>query len=97
MADVRMNYDSMERMQKAFHNAHRQIEDSMREMDKLAQMMEGGALQGVGGDAFRDALKSKLMRRMKTLAEKMQELERDIHGAVIATRDGVKTAQSRFK
>jgi uncharacterized protein YukE len=92
-----MNYGSMERMQKSFHQAHRQIEDSMREMDKIAQMMEGGALLGVGGDAFRDAIKSKLLRRMKTLAEKMQELEGDIRGAVQATRDGVSTAQSRFK
>lgn len=97
MPDVRMNYGSMERMQKSFHQAHRQIEDSMREMDKIAQMMEGGALLGVGGDAFRDAIKSKLLRRMKTLAEKMQELEGDIRGAVQATRDGVSTAQSRFK
>ncbi len=97
MPDVRMNYDSMERMQKAFHQAHQQLETSMREMDKLAKTMEDGALLGTAGDAFRDAIKSKLLKRMKVIQEKMKELEGDIHGAVLATRDGVKTAQSRFK
>lgn len=97
MPDVRMNYNSMEQMAKAFHNAHRQVQDSMRQMEKLAKQMEDGALVGDSGDAFRDAIRSKLLRRMKVLAEKLQELEQDIHGAVEATRDGVSTAQSRFK
>ena len=97
MVDVRMNYASMDKMQIAFGNAYQQIEDSVNEMKKLAKMMEDGALQGLGGDAFRNAILQKLIPRMKVLADKMQELDGDIHGAVRATRDGVKTAQSRFK
>jgi len=97
MVDVRMNYASMEKMEKEFHGAHEQVEASVREMKKLAKMMEDGALQGLGGDAFRNAILQKLIPRMKVLADKMQELDGDIHGAVRATRDGVKTAQSRFK
>ncbi|MBI5348417.1 MAG: WXG100 family type VII secretion target [Chloroflexi bacterium] len=97
MPDVRMNYSSMEAMQKAFHHAHSQIEDTMREMEKIAKTMEDGAMLGMAGDTFREAIRTKLMKRMKVLAEKMRELEGDIHGAVIATRDGVSTAQSRFK
>jgi WXG100 family type VII secretion target len=95
--DVRMNYDSMEKMAKAFHQAHQQLDASGKEMEKLAKMMEDGALLGTAGDAFRDAIRSKLNKRIKVLQEKMQELEKDINGAVSATRDGVKTAQSRFK
>ena len=95
--DVRMNYDSMERMEKAFHQAHQQIEESMKEMQKISKAMEDGALLGNAGDTFRDAINAKLLKRMKVLGEKMKELEGDIHGAVLATRDGVKTAQSRFK
>jgi len=97
MPDVRMNYSSMEAMQKSFHQAHNQIEDTMREMEKIAKTMEDGALVGMAGDTFREAIRTKLMKRLKVLADKMQELEHDIHGAVIATRDGVSTAQSRFK
>jgi uncharacterized protein YukE len=97
MPDVKMNYGSMEQMEKAFSNAHKQVEDSMREMKKLAQMMGDGALVGMGGDAFKAAIEQKLMKRMKVLSEKMKELEQDVRGAVQATRDGVSTAQSRFK
>lgn len=95
--DVRMNYDSMEKMEKTFHQAHQQIEQSMREMEKIAKTFEDGALLGTAGDAFRDAIRSKLIKRMKVIGEKMKELEGDVHGAVAFTRDGVKTAQSRFK
>jgi uncharacterized protein YukE len=97
MPDVKMNYDSMERMEKAFHAAHQQVGESMREMEKIAKSMEDGALVGDAGKAFVDAIRSKLIKRMKVVQEKLQELEGDIRGAVSATRDGVSTAKSRFK
>lgn len=97
MPDVKMNYESMNQMATAFKNAHSQVENSMNEMKKLAQMMGDGALVGMGGDAFRAAIEQKLLKRMKVLSGKMAELQKDINGAVVATRDGVSTAQSRFK
>jgi WXG100 family type VII secretion target len=97
MADVRMNYGSMEQMAKAFRQMQGQIDESTKAMQKVAQMMEGGALQGDGGDAFRGAIQEKLLPRMKRLESKMAELVQDMQGAVSATRDGVSTAQSRFK
>jgi uncharacterized protein YukE len=97
MVDVRMNYGSMEKMEKEFKAAAKQLDDSMREMEKIAKMMEDGALHGIGGDAFRDAIQMKLLPVMSRLEEKMQELAGDINGAVAATRDGVSTAKSRFK
>jgi hypothetical protein len=95
--DTRMNYDSMEKMGKTFHQAHQQIETSMREMEKIAKVFEDGALLGTAGDAFRDAIRSKLIKRMKVIGDKLQELEKDVNGAVSFTRDGVTNAQSRFK
>ena len=97
MPDVRMNYPSMEAMQKAFHQANSQVQDSISEMEKVAKSLEDGALLGTAGDAFKDAVRSKLIKRMKVIADKMGELEKDVNGALIATRDGVSTAQSRFK
>jgi len=97
MPDVKMNYDSMERMGKAFKAAHSQVDTSMKEMEKIAKSMEDGALVGDAGKAFVDAIRSKLLKRMKVISDKMQELEKDINGAIVATRDGVTTAQSRFK
>jgi hypothetical protein len=58
--------------------------------------MEGGALVGDAGKAFTDAIRSKLIKRMKVIEEKMQEMEKDVKAAVTATRDGVKTAGARF-
>lgn len=97
MPDVRMDYGSMEQMQKAFAQAHQQMEQTIIEMEKIAKTMEDGTLLGLAGDAFRDAIRTKLNKRLKVIADKMKEMEGDIQGAVVATRDGVSTAQSRFK
>ena len=96
MPDVRMNYSSMEKMAKTFHQAHQQVEQSSREMEKIAKVFEDGALLGTAGDAFRDAIRSKLVKRMKIIQDKLKELEVDINGAVSKTRDGVTTAKGRF-
>jgi uncharacterized protein YukE len=95
--DVRMNYDSMAKMETTFKKANDQIQTSIGEMNKLAKTLEDGALLGLAGTAFSAAIKEKLVTRMRVLAEKMAELQKDINGAVVATRDGVSTAQSRFK
>ncbi len=97
MVDVKMKFSSMEKMEAEFKAASKQIEDSMREMKKISKSMEEGALKGMGGDAFRDAIDSKLLPRMLSLEEKMIELSSDIDGAVRATREGESTAKSRFK
>jgi WXG100 family type VII secretion target len=96
MTDVRMNYGSMEKMAKEFDNAAKQIEDSTRDMRKIAKMMDDGGLKGDGGQAFNDAIMQKLVPKMKQLEEKMQELSRDINGAVAYTRDGVQKAKNKF-
>jgi WXG100 family type VII secretion target len=74
--DVRMNYDTMEKMAKAFSTAQNQIKTTADAMKKIAQMMDGGALQGEGGNAFRGAIEGKLLPRMKKLEAKMAELSR---------------------
>jgi uncharacterized protein YukE len=97
MADVKMNYDSMDAMQKAFQKANQQLQDSMTQMGKVSKTLEDGALLGSAGDAFRDAINSKLLKRMKVIADKIAELgNTDIPGAVSKTRDGVSTAKGRF-
>ena len=97
MPDVKMNYDSMENMEKAFNQANQQVTQSISEMEKIAKTLEDGALLGSAGDALKDAIRSKLITRMKVIADNLHTLEGDINGAVAATRDGVSTAQSRFK
>jgi WXG100 family type VII secretion target len=97
MPDVRMNYGTMEDMAKTFGQTHQQMNDTITAMEKVAKSLEDGALLGVAGDAFREAIRTKLNKRIKVISDKMKEMEGDIKGAVSATRDGVSTAQSRFK
>jgi len=97
MPDVKMNYGTMEDMAKAFNQANQQLNDANTAMEGVAKMLEDGALLGMAGDAFGDAIRTKLMKRIKVISDKMKELDGDIKGAVAATRDGVSNAQSRFK
>ena len=98
MPDVKMNYGSMEKMAKEFKAAKQKLEESAGQMIAIdMKLYAESALVGAGGTAFSEAIRDKLIPRMGKLILKMEELEQDIKGAVSATRDGVKTAQSRFK
>jgi len=97
MPDVKMNYDSMQNMENAFKQAASQVSDSINAMKQVSQTLQGGALLGQAGSAFSDAINNKLIPAMNTIQEGMSKLQQDIGGAVSATRDGVSSAQSRFK
>jgi WXG100 family type VII secretion target len=94
--DQRMNYESMKSMSDSFKKASQQIQEMTKVMDQLANQMEQGALTGGGGDAFREAIKSKLQPKLKDIDQSMQDMSKNIDGAVEKIRDGVQTAQSRF-
>jgi WXG100 family type VII secretion target len=94
--DVRMNYESMETMASAFFKAAEQLDETMGEMQKVAQQMEGGALVGQGGSAFVDAIQSQLVPAMNIMRDKLSEMGEDINAAVKFTRDGVESARSKF-
>ena len=92
-----MNHNSMEAMAKSFMEAERTIEATMSEMNNIAQAMEGGALLGLGGNAFRDALNNKLKKRLNALKEKMHEMHKDIKKAQQANREAEGTARDQFR
>jgi len=96
MPDVKMNYGTMDEMAKVFGQAHSQMDDTNTAMENIAKTLEEGALLGTAGDAFRDAIRGKLVKRIKVISDKMSEMEKDIKSAVTATREGVSTAQGRF-
>ena len=97
MPDVQMDYDMMEDMNNAFRNAVAQMDDTIRLMQSIANSLEDGALLGKGGNAFADALRSKLTPAMTRLQDKFDELAGDVYGALVYLRDGDSTAASRFK
>ena len=94
--DVRMNYEQMEAMEKAFVAAARNLADIRKSSLEIAQAMEDGALLGQAGDTYREGIRVQLSGRLKVLESKMTEMSGDIRAAVAFTRDGVSTARNRF-
>ncbi len=94
--DVRMNYESMEKMAMEFDAAVAQLDDTMTDMNNIVQMMEGGALLGQGGETFRDAITSQLAPNLNQLRDKLAEMSGDVTAAVRFTRDGVEDSRKKF-
>ena len=95
--DVRMNYSQMEEAANNYGQVASQLHDLHEKMKQLGQRMEDGALLGDAGADFKDAINSVLLAKMMLIEAKMWELQKDLNGAVAKTRDGVDTAESRFK
>jgi len=94
--DVKMNYDQMEDMAKAFDYASRQLGDTISKMDKVAKMLEEGALLGAAGEEFVRAIRGPLTKRLTTLRSKMDEMAKDIRHSVSDTRQGVADSKAKY-
>jgi len=94
--DVRMNYESMDKMARTFTVAATEVGTTMEDMKKIVQMMEGGALLGQGGESFRSAITDQLMPNLKILEKKLTEMSDDVTAAVRFTRDGVEDSRKKF-
>ena len=97
MADkIKLDYRLADEMSKAFHKAHEQLEQTMQEMRGVADTVEGGALLGRGGDAFKDSIRGKLCTSIDKLARKMLELEVDVTKAKHAMQQADTESQQQF-
>ena len=94
---VRMNYATMKEMTKAFQTAKKELEETLKAVQKQGSDMEAGALQGQAGQTFRNAINGPMTKALKKLAAKMGELASDVDGARARLEDGVKTAKTRFQ
>lgn len=98
MSDIiKMDYPSMEDMANAFRDGAQTLEDVSKRLENMAGRAEGGAFLGKGGDAFQNALRARLVVRIKKLQGKFEELQQDVWGALVDLRDGDHEAGSRFK
>ena len=68
----------------------------MQEMMSVANAMEEGALLGRGGEAFTDAIRSKLCPAITRLSEKFQELAEDVKAAKEYAQQADQTAKGMF-
>ncbi len=79
---IKLDYPKAEEMRKTFKAGSQQLEATMKEMQSIANMLQEGALLGDGGNAFVEALRSKLVPSLAKLKAKYDEMDRDVAAAV---------------
>ena len=93
---IRVVYPDMEEMSRAFLQGVERLEDTLQEMQSIANTLEDGALLGRGGEAYVDAIRSKLCPAISRLNDKFQELDRDIKAAVRYAQEADKKSSGFF-
>lgn len=94
---IKLNYEQADKMAKTFKAGSQQIQQTMTEMQNIAQTLEEGALLGRGGKAFVEAIRTKLCPSLKKLSDKYIELEGDVNVAVKVMREADATSKQQFK
>jgi WXG100 family type VII secretion target len=96
VVDERMDYEAMEKMANEFKAAQNQLQETLSAMKNASKMMEGGALLGTGGDAFRDVINQKLAKKLTKLIDKLKDSESDIKKAIQENKKAVETGKKGF-
>jgi WXG100 family type VII secretion target len=94
---IKLDYGLAEEMIKTFEQGEQQLQQTIQEMQAIANMLEGGALLGRGGEAFKEAIRGKLNPSLKRLTDKFDELQKDVKAAVTFMRQADAAAKAKFK
>ena len=94
--EIRVVYESMDDMSQTFRQGVEQLQDTMQEMQNIANVLEEGALLGRGGEAFVEAIRSKLAPALTRLTEKFEELDKDVQAASQYAREADNTSKGMF-
>jgi WXG100 family type VII secretion target len=79
---IKMDYGLMREMSQTFDQSVEQLENTMQEMQSIANALEDGALLGRGGTAFTEAIRDKLCPSIARMTDKFKELSTDIEQAM---------------
>lgn len=94
--EIRVVYELMDDMSTTFNQSVEQLQDTNQEMQMIATVMEDGALLGMGGDAFVEAIRGKLSPAIAKLTEKMDELNQDVQAAKQYAQEADKESSAQF-
>jgi uncharacterized protein YukE len=83
-------------MIRIFNQGSEQLENTNQEMQSIANALEDGALLGRGGEAFTDAIRSKLCPAISRLNDKFQELAADVQKAIDYMQQADRTSAGKF-
>lgn len=79
---IKLDYGLAEDMARIFKEGEQQLQNTLREMQAIASMLEDGALKGQGGEAFVDALKTSMTSSLNNLISKFGEMNDDVLNAI---------------
>ncbi len=94
--EIRVVYEDMEEMRRAFRQGMEQLEETMQDMQSVANTLEDGALLGDGGEAFTQAIRGRLAPAIARLADKFKELDTDVGVAVAYARRADRESAGKF-
>jgi WXG100 family type VII secretion target len=89
---IRMNFDKMEELARAFRDGSKTMEDINNQIGQIAGILEEGGLLGQTGSAFSNALRQDLMKNVKRIEDKLAEMEKDLRAAMQDMQSADKTA-----
>ena|SRR5712692_2003411 len=94
--DVQMSYDVMEQMADSLRSGAQQFEDTHRTVQQIVSMLEGGALLGAAGQKLAETLKTKLSSKLQSGGQRLDELAKDIEGAMRDMQQADSSAAGKF-
>jgi len=93
---IKLDYELADEMIATFQQGVEQLQDTMQEMQHIANMLEEGALLGQGGQAFTDAIRNKLAPALSRLTDKFQELSEDVKAAKQYMMEADRESKAQF-
>jgi len=94
---IKLNYEQAEQMAKTFKEGAQQLQQTQQEMQKLALLLQEGALLGRGGQEFVNAIQGQLCPSIGRLNNKFTELEGDVKAAISAMRQADAESKQQFR
>jgi WXG100 family type VII secretion target len=94
--EIKLVYATAEDMIHTFQQGVEHLENTLQEMQSVANTLEDGALLGQGGEAFTDAIRSKLAPAISRLTDKYKELAGDVQQAIQYMQEADKTSAGKF-
>jgi WXG100 family type VII secretion target len=97
MSDIiKMDYGLMDEMARGFDESTQTLEAVQKQVSSIAQELQDGGLLGQAGEAFVDALSTRLAPAIARLEEKFTELRQDIVAAKQDMADADSTSVSYY-
>lgn len=94
---IKLDYGKAEEMVKTFEQGSQQLQNTLQEIQNIANTLESGALLGDGGSAFCESIRTKLCPAIQKLDAKFNELAKDVRGAVKDMRDADAASKGMFQ